>query len=110
MSITAEGVGIPNTSLTGGYITQPISTYVGSTTVSLQLHDRSGPLGFDQVIFATLQNNLDRSFDTALITAIITGATTTYARATTWGVPQYWADVAKSGCIARNPERDFAEP
>ncbi len=87
---TTEGNPLTETDPTGAYVDAPVRTFAGVVTASQQLADRGGPLGFDQAIFAQLQQDLAQQVDVALITVALAGATT-YTRAT-FGIPGLLAD------------------
>ena len=68
---------------TGGYISANLATYAGEVEISQQLLDRSGPgPSFDVLLHEQLGQGLRTAIDTAVITAMLAGATSVTGAAT----------------------------
>jgi HK97 family phage major capsid protein len=81
----------------GGYVTANVGTYVGWVTGSQQLYDRAGPLGFDQVIYSQLREQVDAALDVAVINALLAAPNTvTRTTSTALGAQMLLSDVGQA--------------
>lgn len=100
-SIQNAELAAAETDVTGAYRTAALDTWFGTTTISQQLYDRSGPTAFDQVIFAQLRGSLDQKVDLAVINAItaaVPGANQ-LTRATFTDMSSIWSDVNHAAAL-----------
>ena len=94
---SSENTAVDEADPTATFATEPVQTFSGKVTASQQLHDRGGPLTFDQVVYAQLRQELDATVDTALIVLALAGAQTiARTTSTTLTLAQLQSDVGQA--------------
>jgi hypothetical protein len=96
----AENTGVDDSSPAAGYLTGNLLTFAGEIDVSQQLIDRAGPVSFDVVAHAVMQDSLRQQIDSYLISQAIS-AGQSVSGASSFTVADFWADLGKAKAAMR---------